>query len=503
MDRLHPVTLVIAFWNAIRGFLIPILIIFLINRSRGGIPPFVIVLLFFLVMSLIQQVVRYFTFTFWVENGELVTRQGLLSRQERNIPLLRVQDIRVEQGIVHRAFGVADVHVETAGGMGVEASFSVLKLEDAEFLRDAVFGAVAEEKRLRKGESSEVSVEEPEEPELELRRLSSRDLVLAGLTSNQTASTMAILLAGLAFLDDFLPVDFFRRIESELQQNMESIVSTGRSIDWVTIAGIGGGLFLLGIVISVLGAIILFHGFVLSRKGEDLHRSYGLFTRRSSSLPRKRIQVLRADETVLRRVFGLMALRADTAGGNMMDQGAQNEGRNVLLPVISRSELEPLLPEFFPDISKGEPEWRRVSKRAIRRGTIKGSWIILFATLFLCLNKGLPVGLWPLALLPFVYLINVLNYRHFGYVLGERYLRCRRGWLGRTTHVIPIRNIQSVALIRTPFDRWHGLATLVVDTAGQAYTGGGPRITNLPIEEAESLARELSQRAAHMRYQWN
>ena len=504
VDRLHPVTLVIAFWNAIRGFLIPILIIFVLNRSREGGSGIVFFLMFFFVMTLLQQVVRYFTFTFWMEGGELVTKQGLLARQERNIPLGRVQDIRLEQGIVHRLFGVADLHVETAGGAGVEASFSVLKLEVANLLREAVFDAEAKAKRAEKGITEEEAAEEEvEEETIEIRRLSTVELIQAGLTSNQTASTMALVVAALAFLDDFIPTDFFRRIESEFKNNVDRIVNAGSSVDWWNLAAMGGGVILIGLVISVVGALILFHGFVLGRKGEDLQRSYGLFTRRSSSLPRRRIQVLRADETVLRRIFGLVTLRADTAGGNPMDKQAQNEGRNVLLPVLPKRVMESVLPEFFPDIMRGAPEWCRVSRRAIRRGTVKGSWILVLASVALYFLKGGIESLWPLLLLPLVYVINVLNYRHFGYVLGDRYLRTRRGWLGRTTHVIPIRNIQSVAVVRTPFDRFHNLATLVVDTAGQAFTGGGPRIGNLPTEEAEMLANELTQKAAQMRYRWN
>ncbi len=101
-----------------------------------------------------------------------------------------------------------------------------------------------------------------------------------------------------------------------------------------------------------------------------------------------------------------------------------------------------------------------------------------------------------------MYLVNLLNYRTLGYSLGGRYFRTRRGWLNRSTHIVPLRNIQSAVVRQTPLDRRLRLATLMVDTAGQSYTGGGPRIGNLPLLEAQRLARELSRRAAATRYRW-
>ena len=43
--------------------------------------------------------------------------------------------------------------------------------------------------------------------------------------------------------------------------------------------------------ISVFRTVLLFHGFKLTRTGEDLSRAYGLLTRHVSRLPRRRIPV--------------------------------------------------------------------------------------------------------------------------------------------------------------------------------------------------------------------
>jgi len=76
----------------------------------------------------------------------------------------------------------------------------------------------------------------------------------------------------------------------------------------------------------------------------------------------------------------------------------------------------------------------------------------------------------------------------------------RSGWLSRATHIVPIRNVQSIVVRQTPFDRRHKVSTLVVDSAGQTNTGGGPRIRNVPTADVLNVARTLAHRAASTRY---
>ncbi len=490
--RLHPLTLVFALWNLVRGFIIPAVILLVLGSEKllG------VLLLVFVIFPLIMSVARYFTFSYRIEGDELVTQQGVLGRTERNIPLTRVQDIRIEQGVLHRMLGMADVHVETAGGQGSDASLSVLAKAEAERLRTAIFA-----QRHAAAGAEDQSTGQPEPEREVIRELTVRDLVVAGMTSNHMASALALLFVAWNLLDDLLPKDMHERWVQFLSQSTERWVNEGIQTGWLTVLLWVGALMLFGLVLSVGGSVVMFYGFKLARSGEDLHRSYGLLTRRASSLPRRRIQVLQIEEKLLRRLFGLATVRADTAGGVSANQ-ANSGGRDVLLPIIPRRDADNLLPVFFPDWENKQAEWRRVSTKAITRGTFKGTVVCLALA---GVSYGIQqewISLWPLIFIPLVLVLNVMSYRHLGYCFGERYFRTRRGWLSRSTHVVPIRNAQAIVLRETPFDRRHRVKTLVVDTAGQAYTGGGPKIHNVAREEAVKLARALAQRAAQTRFRW-
>jgi len=479
--RLHPLTLAFAAYTAVRRLILPAIPLLVFSDRRLG--PAILGVLF--VSALAQALGRYFSFRYRVEGGELVVRQGILERRERHIPLERVQEIRIEQGVLHRLLGVVDAQVDTGGGGGPEATLSVLSRAEAERLQLAVGERVA-----KVGEAAA----SPNEAVV-VRRLGVGELALSGLTSNHLVSALA--LAGLLWtlLDDFVS-------EGALRRGAGAVFGTTRRVYeqdvWSTVAltVLGGALLLLlAVTFSVAGAIVLYYGFTLTLRGDDLGRRYGLLTRRASSLPRRRIQVLEVEEGLLRRFCRLATLRADTVAGRTDGDEPKDQWRGVLLPIVPRAEVEELLPVFLPDLEPGPAEWRQVSRLSVRRGTVKGAAVCALAASASAALQHSAYGLWPLFMLAPLYWVNLRRYRHLGYALGERYFRTRRGWLSRSTHLVPIRKVQEVEVRQNWFDRRLGLATLVVDTAGQAYTGGGPLVTNLPLEEARRLAATLARRA--------
>ena len=499
--RLHPLTLIIGLTKYGRA-LVPALALVLFGNRWAGFPVLVVAL-----MGLGTTLAKYFSFRYRIEGNELITQGGLFEKRQRNIPLERIQEISIEQGVLHRLLGVVDAKIETGSGHGAEARLSVITRTEAERLRQAVFARAAAIKANQRSETvqadflpdSEPVIAEPESKLI--RRLKLKDLVVAGLTSNHLLSALVLVGALWNFADDVLPHSLYERTGKLIVSESKHLAAQGVA---ATVAIFLLGLFaiaIVGIVFSVIGSVVLFYGFTFSRRGDDLQRRYGLLTQRSSSLPRRRIQVLEIEEKALRRLFGWATLRADTSGRER-DNKDDNHGRDVLLPILPLKDVDELLPNLFPDLANDPSEWRQVSGLAVRRETIEAAVVCLVLAVGLFIWRGSWVALLPLAVLPLFYLAQALSYRHLGYALGEAYFRTRRGWLGRSTHIVPINKIQAVQLRQTLLDRWWGVATLLVDTAGQAYTGGGPQIHNLPLSEARELARVLARRAAVTQYKW-
>jgi uncharacterized membrane protein YdbT with pleckstrin-like domain len=393
---------------------------------------------------------------------------------------------------------VVDVQVETAGGNGVEAELSVLSRETASNLRQAIFSHPTHQSSINP---------EPETPDTTLVQLTWRDLVLEGLTSNRAASLLVLVGAAAGFADDLIPQSAIQDWLSRLGPQTEQWLSQNHQLQWKPILLLILIVTLASAAFSIAGSVILFHNFTLKRRGNDLFRTYGLLTRRTSSLPRHRIQLLVVEEPLIRRILKLARIRADTATQRSNNQEEQKGGRDVLVPLARKSNLPLLLPELSPELQNLPHHWTRVAPCAVRRANRKSALAILLITLTLAagpLQFLTPTApLYALCLLPLIPITRWINrhaYQHLGFADTQSAFHTRRGWLNRLTHSIPVRNLQVVTLHQNPWDRRHHVYTLKLDTAGQSYAGHAPMLRNLPAHDATSLAASLAQRASQTRF---
>ena len=86
------------------------------------------------------------------------------------------------------------------------------------------------------------------------------------------------------------------------------------------------------------------------------------------------------------------------------------------------------------------------------------------AALVLALLGAWLVGITGIAVLTFVW--PPVRYRHTSYRVDHRGIRIRRGVLWRSETTVPRSRVQHTDVSRGPIERYFGLATLVIHTAG-------------------------------------
>jgi uncharacterized protein len=82
------------------------------------------------------------------------------------------------------------------------------------------------------------------------------------------------------------------------------------------------------------------------------------------------------------------------------------------------------------------------------------------------------------------------RWRRWTFEVGAHDLRLRHGVFWRTESVVPHVRIQHVDTHHGPIDRWLGLSTVIVYTAGRV--GGALPIPGLATAEAEALRDQLA-----------
>lgn len=493
------------------------------EAAISGITPVVIGSLFvgpiaflgfagFLVIITFNHAVQYYTLRYRVQGQRLVIHSGILNKRERRIPLDRVQELQIQQGVLHRLLGFAKLQISTAGSDANEADLDALTVESAEQLKHIVAvmqSAASPATHLSDNRQTTT-------PDFAFE-VGLRTLILGGVTSRVVAFVGAVVGAiayfqvfgaGRGWLMGFIPARLRERFRFPSWDGVDKF--TGMVPD----SGVSGFiadfwfsdnlakslLFAIGgVLITVVIYVFRYYDFRLNRTGDALSTSHGLLTYQHGGLRRTRIQALKLEEGILRRWCGLATIRVDSAGDHT--EVDEKKSQDVLVPIVRQFDADRVAKQVLPNLRELTPIWTRVSPLAIRRGCKKGWALILLAMLIM-----IPMAGWYCLLLtpafPLVYLLNERWYHHTGYYLDEDHLLYRSGWWSRSTICVPTQNIQSLELTQSPFDRRLALATLQVDIAGQANTGGGPEIRNLPIEVARDMHRRLSEKAATTDFNW-
>jgi membrane protein YdbS with pleckstrin-like domain len=83
----------------------------------------------------------WFFSTYTITNRRLITRHGVLTRTGRDIPLMRINDVSYEHGLIDRMLGCGTLHIESAGERGQVVLPDVPHVEHVHLqMSDLLFG---------------------------------------------------------------------------------------------------------------------------------------------------------------------------------------------------------------------------------------------------------------------------------------------------------------------------------------------------------------------------
>lgn len=461
-------------------------------------PWFLVAAIALFVLRLGTSLALYLTLEYTLTEDELRVREGILERQERRIPLDRVQDLGFESTLLRRFLGLTVVLVETASGRGVEARLDALSRKDAERLREALLAA--RRQRLADalegasptapGEASAAAPAAalPDEPEWLVHRATSGALLLRGLTDLRLSAFAVTGFAALQFAEQFGLGDRVEGLAGAMQrwlQQFSPVVVVGMLLALLL------AVLAFGMVTATVGNLVQFHGFTLTLRGDALQRRFGLLTTRSKTLPRRRVQRVTVEQTWLRRLLHLGVVKADSAGGSRAQGEDSGGGWDVVVPLLDLTAADALLPALVPGIENARFEWRRGSPRLVLRMAVQGVLLAALGGAAFAPSAGHYAWL-ALAFVPLWFLLGVLNYRNLGYAIDGEFLALRMGIVGRYYAYVPLAKVQAVVRAQGPIAQLLGLAELTVYVAG----GSPTRIPNLTRLDAELAAGRIAAAAA-------
>lgn len=489
--RLHPWSWLFVLLQQLRQFIVP-LVALLVFGGRGDgdgdgawEPLASLVAVAALVLTSLLQ---YLTFRYRIGEDGLSVRSGWLHRSVREIPFARVHNVVVHQSLLHRLFGVAEVRLESAGGSKPEAEMRVLRLDQALSLEQQV-----------RHRGATLPPEIARQPQHTLLAMSPGEVVRLGLVSNRGMVAVAAALgASYQVFPRDMVADFIDRYSREIAGYASHLHLDGMA---TVLALVSFSLLAMLVLrgLSVLLALLQYHGFRLSEAERRLTVERGLLARLRTSVARRRVQAWTLQEGVLHRLMGRRSLRVDTAVAD--PRGQNTRALKELAPLATPAACDALVRHLLPHVQWPPAAWEPIPVRHWWRMAWPGAIAPVVLAAGLAWRWG-AWGLLPLAWLPWAAFSAWREARRMAWAADEALVAVRGGWWTRWWRFAEVDKLQSLRLSRSPLDRRLGTASLWLDTAGA--TGGGPplQLRFLPLADAQALHARLGQALAHRRLRW-
>lgn len=500
--RLHKMSWLFAMLETIKQFIFPILIFLFLGKGGGwefwGLVGGGFVSLW--------AIVQYFTYRFRIEGGEIIIRSGVISKNTRNIPISRIQNVGLKRTVIHRMFDVAEVTLESAGsGASSEANMRVLSMADAQALEAMIEGDFKPSVASANSDSVAVDAAASSHRNL-LLHMKPKDLLRYGMISDRGLVLGGLALGFLGYADLFDPVIDYVVTHVKMAHLMpllgvtSDVKAWGWPV-WLMLALFGFlGAMVLGKLSSIVLAFLSHWDFKLSDDGSRVSIEKGLLTRIKSHSPLAKVQVWRVVEGWMHRLMKRQSIHIDTA---VLRQAGDNSGAergiSELVPAATAAQVDGLLAQWLHGLDFSQLNWHPVhpktSRRLVKRVIIiHGLITIGLMTLFASNGHPFWYGAFWLLWLAWSVFATRRKVANMGYALHGDYIAWKSGWISKQWVVAEVNRIHALQVHYSLFDRRYGMAHLIADTVGGSAVTARLHLKCLPEKVASVLAQQLQKR---------
>jgi putative membrane protein len=428
------------------------------------------ILMAFLLLMLFA-FVSFKVYRYRLTEGNIEIRSGIFSKKHLNLPFSRVQNVKIEQPIYYRFTGHACLQLDTAGSAKSEAKLIALKLDFAQKLKTLIqnqvpYNTVDTHQSNILANSAELRVYAADKLQQQERVLNHRklsDLVIHGITSNR----IWIFLGGLApFYDNIFNAinEWLGALGVDLAElfslQTHSLFEVGLYVLSLTMLIV---LILVGF--SVIGAIVSFYGYTLSKLDDKYIRRSGLFTKHEVSMRLSRLQMIVQKQDWLDVLLKRINLKFEQTNSFSQNQSSSAANGKIIVPSIKPDESQALINDAYPQNSLNNlisnNQFAPISKRFILRNVVfilMPMWLIIMnATIR---NDNLTASVSVSILFAGLCALIVLRWKRWGIARDEQFVYLRKGLLGVDYYCFPTYKVQQTQFKQNLLMKRRQLATV-------------------------------------------
>lgn len=461
----------------------PILLVVILNNfdfqaksSSSSEDPYFTKILFFIGgLSAIGSIIAYFKFYYYIKDDELIIEKGLLRKTKINIPFDRIQTINFEQNLIHQAFNVVSLEVDSAGSNQKEISIQAIKKEQAVAIRAFI---MQEKAKAQPDENEAIEINdnyEEEQPDL-LMELQPKDLLKVGISQNHLRGLGIIFGFGFWIwqtVEDFLPD--YRPGENPLEYAERDLGLGAIFSFWAYLIF---ALIIFSVGISLVMTVFKFFGLKFFRTKVGFKVVSGLFTKREESANIHKIQLIRWEDSILKRLFGIFRL-----GLFQASSAAVNTSQSINIPGCYKHQINSVRATYFPDEKYLNYTTHPISKLVINRRVLYLGGIPALAILIYgYLNTSIFIAAGAILWLALIFFTSRIYQKNWKFHLNEEGILTENGILGTHFTLLKWYKIQAVKTRQSYYQRKNELADLYFYTAA-----GTVRIPYISLRKAHDI----------------
>lgn len=329
-QRTHPLTVLVTVMRSIPA-LIGVAVVMVAQSGAGrwiddiGVSVLLLVLAGLALLAVLAVVIAGFAYLSWTrltyyfdDSGDLRVDSGVLTKQQRRLALSRLQAVDVNQPLLARVVGMAEVKVEVAGAGDSRVTLQYLTRTDAERFRGEVLARAA-------GLRPDVGTA----PQRVLVTVPPKDLVLSLLLSSTTVIGVLATVGIVAV----------------------AVLTEGA-------VGLLGLLVTGGVpIFAAFGQFVRFFGFTVADSPDGLRLRSGLTSTQAQTVPPGRVHAVEYQQPFLWRSRDWVRVQITIAGIGGGEDNQQGSTTGTLLPVAPREVAEAVVERVLPGLDIAGMEW--------------------------------------------------------------------------------------------------------------------------------------------------
>ena len=413
---------------------------------------FVIVSLFFVLILAIYAYINYyyFEYSFDFDRSEFLIKKGWLKKTKLSVPFEKIQQVNINQNIIHKIFSLYEIQMDTAGSKDTEVDIKAVSSKIADDFKEI-------SETIKKSISKNIDNEMEQEESLEIDLLT---LVKTGLTSQyfETLGAMiALFFVGVGFLND-LEIDYAPAIVDFYDKTDFNLFAISIAIFIV--------IYII-LMVNLCLTLIKYYRYKALKKLQNLEVKYGLIQTKSILLSPIKVQEFRWTQNWIQKKINLRNVRISQASS--MNVAAPNRRNIIDVPGCSNQQMDKLFDFIYDDKINDEI----VVRPSIRKFIINFSFFTLLPTIIFIVLLNNITFLDNAYFLNFIIIYFIFSsfsawrfYRNSILFYSKNFIRIQSGFWDIKTKTIENYKIQSVMLYQAFWHKRFNLGSIILLTAG-------------------------------------